>query len=107
MAKRQPTSTSGIFQAYTSPGGAVTRGHRIKMAEAVSLRKTGRDVVVCGPDESANRQRAETVERTANAEAVHHAPHPNAGPDALWHFQPLTRPPAGHTFYERSTRKAR
>jgi hypothetical protein len=106
MAKRKTSSTSGIFEAYTSPGGVVTRGIKINMAEAVSLRNAGKDVVVCGPDDSANRQRAEAIERAASVEVVHHAPHPNAGPGALWHFQPLMRPPAGHTFYERSSRKA-
>ncbi|MGH7201298.1 MAG: hypothetical protein ACREJB_11885 [Planctomycetaceae bacterium] len=29
-----------------------------------------------------------------------------AGPQALPHFQPKHRPPAGHTFFETATRKA-
>lgn len=107
MAKHKAATTSGIYEAFVSVGGAVTRGNKIRMSEAVTLRRAGRDVVVCGPDDRANRQRAEAIERTANVYIVHHAPHPNAGTGALWHFQPLTRPPEGHTFYVRSTRKAK
>jgi len=69
------------------------------------LRKAGKDVVVCGPEDRSNRHRAEAIERGATKDVVHHAPHANAGPDALWHFQPVARPPSGHTFYERSARK--
>ena len=36
----------------------------------------------------------------------HHGRHRSAGPLSLPHYQPASRPPAGHTFYETSTRKA-
>jgi hypothetical protein len=61
---------------------------------------------VCGPDLKQNRSLAYTIERNANGSAKRCPPHPNAGPNALPHYQPDPRPPAGHAFYETPNRKA-
>jgi hypothetical protein len=47
------------------------------------------------------------IEQMANGRWVLHRPHAHAGPQALPHFQPQTRSPGGHTFYETNKRKAR
>ena len=87
--------------------GSVLRGKKLKLKEAQDLRKKGYDIVVCGPDFTSNRVRAEMIERNANGNVVLHAPHPNAGANALYHFQPDPRGPRGHTFFESVERIAR
>jgi hypothetical protein len=72
----------------------------------VARRKNGEDIVVCGLDKIANRNLAKLIEQTANSRYQRHDPHVNAGPNALPHFQPDPRPPAGHSFYETLNRKA-
>jgi hypothetical protein len=104
--QRDPRPVRGVFEAYTGPGGSVHRGAKINLKRAEALRRSGRDVVVCGADDSSNRERAASIERNANGAIKHCGPHPNAGPNALWHYQPHSRPPEGHTFYETTTRKA-
>lgn len=64
------------------------------------LRQRGLDVVVCGTIEADNWVIARRIEHAVHSRAIHHAPHAKAGPRALPHFQPRTRPPDGHTFYE-------
>ncbi len=95
-----------IFEADLGSNGSVIRGNEITQAQAEVIRRSGRDVVICGPDLAANRRLARTIELNANGSAKRCPPHANAGPDALPHFQPDPRPPAGHTFYETSNRKA-
>ena len=90
----------------TSRREGAFRGAKITSTEAHVLRQRGKNVVVCGPDATANRQRAESLEKHVSKRIKHCGPHPNAGPNVLWHFQPDPRPPEGHTFYETSTRKA-
>jgi hypothetical protein len=88
------------------PGGSVIKGIEITRAVAEDLRRRGRDVVVCGTDLAVNRNLARDIEQGANGSYKRCGPHPNAGPDALPHYQPDPRPPEGHTFYETSNRKA-
>jgi len=95
-----------IYEATLGPNGSVVRGDPVTQAQAESVRKGGRDVVVCGPNLAANRSLARTIELNANGSAKLCPPHQNAGPNALPHYQPDTRPPAGHTFYETPNRKA-
>lgn len=103
-----PTVTGPtIHEASLGPGGAVIKGARISQADAEKLRRTGRDVVVCGPNGSENRRIAGLVEANANGRWTRHTPHRSAGPHALPHFQPNPRPPAGHAFYETAKLKAR
>jgi hypothetical protein len=62
---------------------------------------------VCGKDLAANRDLAKTIEHAANGTYKRCPPHANAGADALPHYQPNSRPPAGHTFYETTNRKSK
>lgn len=78
----------------------------ISQAEAELRRKSGDDVVVVGPNLQANRTLAQAIELNANGYAQRHPPHPSAGLNALPHYQPKFRPPAGHAFYETPNRKA-
>ena len=83
------------------------RGAEIDFASAVARRGTGFDVVVCGEDGNANRAQARAIE-TAVGPCQRSDPHlGSAGPHALPHFQQVTPPPAGHTFYETGKRRAR
>jgi hypothetical protein len=92
----------------TGSAGSVTKGHEITERDAINRRKKGLDVVVCGQDYRANRNLAASIERAATGvgKYIRHGAHPSAGPDALPHYQPKTRPPDGHTFYETKGQKA-
>lgn len=94
------------YEAALAPLGGVLKGKAITQTEAEALRANGEDVVVCVPDLAANRSLALEIERNANGRARRCPPHPNAGPRSLPHYQPDSRPPAGHTFYETPNRKA-
>src|SRR2546423_4030241 len=113
MAKKKPASTPPvsspsplIYEASLGANGSVIKGQLLTQTLAEARRRTGKDVVVCGGNLSANRRLAGTIERNANGTAKRCPPHPNAGPRALPHYQPDPRPPAGHTFYETPNRKA-
>ena len=96
-----------IFEATLGFGGAVIKGAALTQAQAEDRRKVGLDVVICGPDVAVNRRVARSIEFNANGRYMQQQPHlKTAGPKALPHFQPLPRPPAGHTFYESAKRKA-
>jgi hypothetical protein len=108
--KRQPQppdspSEPQIYEASLGARGDVVKGRAITQVQAEMLRKAGLDVVVCGPDLAANRSLAGTIERNANGRAKRCPPHASSGPNALPHYQPDPRPPAGHTFDETPNRK--
>ncbi len=88
------------------PSGAVIRGAEIDEATAIAQRQAGLNVVVCGDDIDANREVARRIEAAVGPYKRQRF-HTQTGPRALPHFQPVRRPPAGHTFYETSQRKAR
>lgn len=92
----------------SGPSGAVLKGREIDLAGAVARRKGGLDIVVCGNERGANQALARRVE-AAVGPYQQEPPHADAGPNALPHFQPKSRPPAGHSFYETENprRKAR
>lgn len=96
-----------IFSATLGTTGEVRRGRGLNELEAIAERKAGRDVVICGDDLATNRATAERIETAANGLSKRCPPHVNAGPKALPHYQPKSRPPAGHTFYETDKRKAK
>jgi hypothetical protein len=114
MAKKQrarPTPAAAtqpkIYLAtIRSTDGAVVKGEEITRAEAEKLRRTGKNVVVCGPDHGANLDLAEQIEESANGRWKRCPFHRNAGAKSLPHYQPDPRPPEGHTFYETANRKA-
>lgn len=89
----------------TDGSGAVFKGRQIDTASAINRRRAGKEVVVCGSELALNRAQAKEIEREASPAFVFHHAHPSSGPDALPHFQPAERPPAGHTFYEGSTKR--
>jgi hypothetical protein len=95
-----------IYEATTGSFGAVIKGKEISEADAVSRRKAGLDVVVCGNVLATNRRIAGTIEGQANGTYKRCPPHANAGQLALPHYQPEIRPPEGHTFYETEHRKS-
>jgi hypothetical protein len=98
------------FASATGPNGTVYRGPSCSKAQAVAYRRAGNDVVVCEGSTADNRKLAREIETAAvgagNArEDPAHAI--AAGPDALPHFQPKLRPPAGHSFFETNKQKAK
>jgi len=101
-----PLGQAKIFKATLASGGDVSKVAEITEPQAIIERQAGTDIVVCGNDLAANRDIAKRFEQTANGRYTRHAPHANAGFNALPHYQPDPRPPAGHCFYETSTRKA-
>jgi hypothetical protein len=107
----EETSRPTIHEAEpaSGPSGAVLRGTEIDFATAVWRRQVGLDVVVCGPNKQANSELAQRIEEAAVSPEAwqQEPPHADAGPQALPHYQPRDRPPAGHTFYETERRKAR
>lgn len=90
----------------SGPSGAVEYGVEIDFAAAVARRRAGGNVVVRGEDVDANRRLAGSIESTVGS-CCRGDPHRSAGPHALPHYQPRSRPPDGHTFYETPRRKAR
>jgi hypothetical protein len=95
-----------IFEATLGANGSVRKGAEVDETAAVSLRKSGLDVVVCGDDVGANRRLAGKIEQAASGSYKRCPPHASAGKHALPHCQPDPRPPDGHTFYETDKRKA-
>jgi hypothetical protein len=112
---KEPQPASGpaakpqeIFEARLGPkgtGSVIRVPPPITEAQAIALRQAGVDVVVCGPDKSANSAKAQAIEQAANGPWRRCKPHVNAGPDAMPHYQPDPRGPDGHTFYETDTHK--
>jgi hypothetical protein len=101
-----------IYRARLGPRGT-GRVFRLQppitLEEAIDLRTRDIDVVVCGPNKNANRALARQIEAGATGPDGCEAafPHVNsAGPHALPHWQPVNRPPQGHTFYETEHRHA-
>ena len=90
-----------------SHGQGNDSGAEIDFATAVVRRQTNEDVVVRGDDLGANRALAQAIEAAAGP-YMRGPPHKHsAGPLASPHFQQVTPPPDGHTFYETDRRKAR
>jgi len=100
----QPAVKPRIFKASLRADGSVVKGSEINESEAVGERQTQREVVVCGNDPDANNELAKRIEHAASGSYVRHGTH---RPNGLNHYQPLARPPAGHTFYETKNGRAR
>jgi hypothetical protein len=106
MSTAPPPPTIHEASLGSGPSGFVDYGAEIDFAAAVARRQAGLDVVVRGDDISANRRLAREIEAGVGP-YKREGPHKLAGPQALPHYQPDPRPPAGHTFYETPRRKAR
>jgi hypothetical protein len=111
--KRRPrpaTAPPKVHEAELASGasGAVLKGAEIDLAAAIARRQAGLDIVVCGDDRKANKAIARRIE-AAVGRYTEQKPHRRAGPHTLPHFQPESRPPEGHSFYETANplRKAR
>lgn len=88
-------------------GDVVRESNEIDETAAVAVRKAEGDIVVCGATLAENQMIARRIETAAHGACKQESPHKNAGGNALPHFQPITRPPHGHTFYETVTRKSK
>ena len=105
VAPPPPPPTIHEATRTTNLSGIIYYGAEIDFATAVVLRAAGQDVVVRGADHDDNRRLAQQIEAAVGPYVRN--PSPNAGPPALPHYQPMQRPPEGHTFYETARRKAR
>ncbi len=105
-AAKPPGPTIHEAELESGATGRVLCGAEIDFAAAVTRRRAGQDVVVCGSDVNANRRQAYAIEMAVGG-CKRGEPHDLAGPFALPHYQPDPRPPEGHTFYETARRKAR
>jgi hypothetical protein len=97
-----------IHEAFCAQDGSggVRRGRILTRAEAIGHRRSGRDIVVCGPDTFANAGEAFAIE-SAVGPCIPDGPHLDvAGALALPHFQQRAARPKGHTFYETPDKKA-
>ena len=105
MVSEVADSAPTIHLATRGSLGRVIYGAGISFDVAVATRVLGNDVVVRGPNHKANADLAKRIEAAAGP-SKRSNPHTNQGPYVLPHYQPVKRPPEGHTFYETSRRKA-
>jgi hypothetical protein len=105
-AEPQPVAPQLIYEANLGANGAVIRvPPPIDQAQAIAIRQNDGNVVVCGPDKTANSVVARDIEQAASGRWKRCKPHVNAGPNALPHYQPDPRgQTTGHTFYETDTK---
>jgi hypothetical protein len=92
-----------IFKATPVADGNVAKGEPITEAQAVSERRAGRDVVVCGDDLAGNRDLAKRIENTANGSYKRCPPHANAGPMPCHIISPIHVHPTDILFTKRGT----
>lgn len=108
MNPQQPPAVT-IYEAerLAGPEGAVERSNDpISESDAINRLRLGGDVVVCGPQRRANRNKARELMVAAfggfEGDEVHE------GRMALFHFHPVNRIPENtHAFFESPPRHAR
>ena len=93
------------YDAVRQMDGSVRRVTPLVQIAAIARRQAGFDVVVCGPDKRENRNVAEAIEAAVGPHKWHNY-HRGAGTLGLPHWQQVSPPPAGHTFYEVDKRNA-
>ena len=107
-ASTEPKQTAPelIYEARLGANGAVIRIQPpITQVEAIIIRQNDGNVVVCGPNKTANSVLARSIEEKANGRWKRCKPHINAGQNALPHYQPDPRGQGiGHAFYETDTK---
>ncbi|MCI0464935.1 MAG: hypothetical protein L0Z62_49065 [Gemmataceae bacterium] len=98
-----------VYEAERIPGpdGAVEKGENpIPEADAIKRLQAEEDIVVCGAERRANRNKARELMVAAFGGFEEDEPH--QGRMALPHFHPPDRTPEGvHAFYEAPPRHAR
>jgi hypothetical protein len=88
-ARPQPVAPQLIYEARLETSGAVIRMQPpIDQAQAVAIRQKDGNVVVCGPNKTANSVMARDIEQAASGHSKRCKPHINAGPHALPHYSP-------------------
>src|SRR5437879_12208529 len=88
----QPVAPRLTYEATLGANGTVIRVQPpINQAQAIALRQNDGNVVVCGPNKTANSVMARDIEQAANGHWKRSKPHVNAGPNALPHYQPDPR----------------
>src|SRR6266851_507077 len=92
-----------VYEATCAMDGsdAVDKGTQLTRSQAEARRRTGLDIVVCGPDPFANSRFARAIESAvtlSTGRCIFHSPH--LGPLSLPHWQQNTPPPIGHSFFE-------
>src|SRR5947199_2863234 len=91
-AKPEPVAPQLIYEASLGANGAVIRlPPPINQGQAIGIRQNDGNVVVCGPNKTANSLRGRDIEHAANGHWKRCKPHINAGPNALPHYQPDPR----------------
>jgi hypothetical protein len=105
-ASTAPPAPQLIYEASLRNRGAVIRIQPpITQAEAITIRQRDGNVVVCGPDKTANSVLARDIEQAASGHWKRCRPHLSAGPNGLPHYQPDPRgTTTGHTLYETDTK---
>jgi hypothetical protein len=108
----KPVATPPVVVVYEAeripgPDGAVERSDNpISEDDAVLRLKAARDIVVCGGQRRANRNKARDLTTQAFGGFEEHLPH--GGRMALPHFHPPGHvPEAVHAFFEAPPRHAR
>ena len=94
-----------IYKASLGSQGRVICELEITEAQAIAERKAGKYIVVCGGEGKANRIVAQRIENAVGLNRRQDG-HEREGPFALPHFQPVRRPPDGHSFYETTGKRA-
>ena|SRR5579859_750958 len=102
-----PEPTVHRAERASGPDGAVEWWDELTVEEAIEERKKGLDIVVRGPEQGSNRNKAREIETGVGTPITEDAPHPKAGRMALPHFHQTSRSPDGHSFYEGCGRWAR
>src|SRR5690349_6927572 len=105
----QPTPAVAVYEAEPIPGpdGTVEWWDSpISDAAAIARLQAGEDIVVRGPDQKANKNKAKELMTAAYGGYEEDAPH--RGQSALPHFHPPNQTPEGiHAFYETTRRRAK
>jgi hypothetical protein len=89
------------YKAVLGTMGEVIKGAEVSVSEAISQRRQGTDIVVCGESIRENMLLAQHIENSATGgKFKFHTAHRKTGIHALSHFQPEPRGLEGHTFFE-------
>ena len=90
-AEPQPVPEQLIYEANLGTNGVVIRLQpAISQEQAIAVRQRDGNVVVCGPNKTANSVVARDIEAAATGRWQRCKPHVNAGPNALPHYMSIS-----------------